>query len=58
MSKNLSKAEFVERFAVHMEKIGHFDKNFCVETAGICFDYWEGVWTPEEMCEEELSNWD
>lgn len=41
-----------------MRKVSDCDSEFAQSQAEIAFEHWDGVDSPEDVCDDELTYWD
>lgn len=55
----MNKQDFCNRFTNQiMRKVSDCDSEFAQSQAEIAFEHWDGVDSPEDVCDDELTYWD
>jgi len=54
----LNKKEFKKRFVSYIIKLSDMSEDDAAISAEVWWDDYDGIYTPEECVDEEISNWD
>jgi hypothetical protein len=57
LKDGLCENEFVKRYSAKFKEKLKCDDQLATQSAEAAFEYWDGVDTPEEMADEDLSYW-
>ena len=53
----MKKGEFIRRFAKHIIPQLLIDEHMALQAAEASWEDWDGIYTPEEMADEEVYAW-